>query len=277
MESDDSLVTIKSYREEAGSKVPLEVSVKSLDVQVDLGELVTLPQEVLTRQPNPVDLLSKEQGTQLDNTINSHTYFADDAFDWWIRILRWKSGNGSIARPEIHGLHSGWGTHLLDSATKHRFWRSGITLNIYLGGAITLKIWQDVEATIKQGQESPVYVDLMFDGIEQLKVGNLQQSVVQLAVACEAFMRTRLMQNLPKGLPATIVKYIDEASISKVQDYFFKDTLDNEQKKVLKSINSRLHQLFNARNTILHSGRKTDLTSADCQQYVGATKKLIAI
>jgi len=98
----------------------------------------------------------------------------------------------------------------------------------------------------------------MFDWIEQLKVGNLQQSVVQLPVACEAFMRTRVMHNLPKSLPATIVKYIDEASISKVQDHFFKDTLDNGQKKVLESINSRLHQIFAARNTILRSGRMTD-------------------
>jgi len=273
----DSVVTIKSYREEAGCKLPLAVSVKSVDVQVDLDEVVTLPEEVLTRQPNPVDLLSKEQQTQLDKIMNSHTDFADEAFDRWIRILRWKSDNGSIARPEIHGLDSGWGTHLLDSATKRRFWRSGVTVTVYLDHAITLQIWHDVEATIKQGQESPVYVDLMFDGIEQLKVGNLQQSVVHLAVACEAFMRTRVMQNLPKGLSATVVKYIDEAPIRQVQERFFKDTLDNEQKKVLKSTNSRLHQLFNARNTVLHSGRKEDLTSADCQQYIGATKKLITI
>jgi hypothetical protein len=277
MKSRNSIVSIKSYRDENGHKVPIALSIKSVDVQVDLGEVVTLPEEVLTRQPNPVDLLSKEQQTQLDKIMNSHTDFADEAFDRWIRILRWKSGNGSIARPEIHGLDSGWGTNLLDSATKRRFWRSGVIVTVYLDHAIALQIWHDVEATIKQGQESPVYVDLMFDGIEQLKVGNPQQSVVHLAVACEAFMRTRVMQNLPKGLSATVVKYIDEAPIRQVQERFFKDILDNEQKKVLKSINSRLHQLFNARNTVLHSGRKEDLTSADCQQYSEATKKLIAL
>jgi hypothetical protein len=277
MESRDSVVTIKSYREKAGCKLPLAVSVKSVDVQVDLGEVVTLPEEVLTRQPNPVDLLSKEQQTQLDKTMNSHTDFADEAFDRWIRILRWKSNNGSIARPEIHGLDSGWGTNLLDSATKRRFWRSGVTVTVYLDHAITLQIWHDVEATIKHGQESPVYVDLMFDGIEQLKVGNLQQSVVHLAVACEAFMRTKVMQNLPEGLTTAVVKYIDEANIRQVQERLFKDTLNDEQTKLLESINSRLHQLFDARNTILHSGHKEDLTSADCQQYIKATKKLIAI
>lgn len=277
MESDDSPLTIKSYREEGSRKIPTGVSVKSVDVQVDLGETVTLPEEVLARQPNPVDLLSKEQRTRLDRIMNSHIDFADEAFDRWIRILRWKSGNGSIARSEIHGLESGWGTHLLNGTTKRRFWRSPLIMTIYLDNPITLPIWQDVEATVKQEQESPVYVDLMFDGIEQLKVGNLQQSVVHLAVACEAFMRTRVMQNLPKGLSATVVKYIDEAPIRQMQERFFKDTLDNGQKKVLKSINSRLHKLFDARNTILHSGRKQDLTSDDCQKYIQSTKKLVSI
>lgn len=277
MKSRDSIVTIRSFREENGRKIPIALSIKSVDVQVDLGEVVTLPEEVLTRQPNPVDLLSKEQQTQLDKTMNSHTDFADEAFDRWIRILRWKSDNGSIARPEIHGLDSGWGTHLLDSATKRRFWRSGVTVTVYLDHAITLQIWHDVEATIKQGQESPVYVDLMFDGIEQLKVGNLQQSVVHLAVACEAFMRTRVMQNLPKGLTPAVEKYIKEARIKEILDHFLKDTLDDEQNKVFRKIKPSLRQLFKARNTILHSGHKKDLTSVDCQQYIQATKKLIAL
>jgi hypothetical protein len=277
MESDDSPVAIKSYREEGSRKIPTGVSVKSVDVQVDLGETVTLPEEVLARQPNPVDLLSKEQQIQLDRIMNCHADFADEAFDRWIRILRWKSGNGSIARPEIHGLESGWGTHLLNGTTKRRFWRSPLIMTVYLDNPITLPIWHDVEATVKYGQESPVYVDLMFDGIEQLKVGNLQQSVVHLAVACEAFMRTKVMQSLPDNLTTAVVKYIDEANIRQVQERLFKDTLNHEQTKLLESINSRLHQLFDARNTILHSGRKEDLTPADCQQYIQATKKLIAI
>jgi len=140
-----------------------------------------------------------------------------------------------------------------------------------------LSIWHDVEATLKLGQESPVYIDSMFDGIEQFKVGNLQQAVVYLAVACEAFTRTRVMQNLPKGLTPAVEKYIKEARIREILDHLLKDTLDDEQNKVFRRIKSSLRQLFKARNTILHSGHKKDLTSADCQQYIEATKKLITI
>jgi hypothetical protein len=277
MKSRDSKVTIKSYRLKDGHKIPTEVLINSVDVQVCLNETIALPEEVLTRPPNPVDLLSKEQRNRLDQIRNSHTDFAHEAFDRWIRILRWKSNNGSIARPEIQGFESGWGTYLLNGATKQRFWSSPLIISVYLDSPITLPIWHDVEATIKRGQEPPVYIDSMFDGIEQLKVGNLQQSVVYLAVACEAFMRTKVIQNLPQGLTTALVKYIDEANIRQVQERFFKDTLNDEQTKLLESINSRLHQLFDARNTILHSGHKEDLTSADCEQYIQATKKLIAI
>ena len=254
LEPDDALVTVTASRKEGDYWVPTKVLVKSVDVQVDLIETVTLPEEVMTRHPNPVDLVSKEQRTQLDEMTKSHGGLADEAFDWWVRVLRWKSGKGWIARPEIHGSDSGWGPCLLDRATKRRLWQGPLVLNATIHDAVTLPIWHDVEAAIKQGQESPVYVDSMFDGIEQFKADNLQLSVVYLAVACEAFMRARVVRHLPKGLSATVLKYIHEAPVSQVRDRFFKDTLDNEQKKILTRVNPRLRALFKARNKILHWG-----------------------
>jgi len=274
-ESRDSIVTIRSYREQDGRKIPIGIDINSVDVQVCLNETITLPKEVLTRPPNQIDLLSEEQRDSLDQMGESYAKFANEAFDRWIRILRWKSNNGSIVRPEFHGFESG--SYLLNDATNRPVWRSPLIITMYIANPITLSIWHDIEATLKLGQESPVYIDSMFDGIEQSKVGNLQQSVVYLAVACESFMRARVMQNLPKDLTTAVVKYIDEANIRQIQEHMFKDTLTGEQIKFLKSINSHLHQLFDARNTILHSGYKQDLTSADCQKYIHATKKLLAI
>lgn len=276
-ESDDSPSTIEAYRKEGDHWIPTQVSVKYVDVQVDLDETVTLPEEVLNRHPNPVDLVSKEQQTQLDGLRDRHGGVADEAFDRWVRALRWKSGRGWIARPEIHGSDSGWGTYLLDRDTKRRFWVSGVTLNVSLGHPIASSMWHDVEAAVKQGQESPVYVDSMFDGIEQFKADNLQLSVVYLAVACEAFMRARVVRGLPKGLSPAAAKFIREAPIAQVREHLLRDTLDNEQKKILTSVNPRLRALFEARNKILHSGHKPGLTQADCREYIEATKKLIAI
>lgn len=277
VKSHDSIVAIKSHRKKNGRKIPISLWIKSVDVQVSLNETINLPQEVLTRPPNQLDLISEQQRPQLVQILESHKELANEAFDRWIRILRWKSNSSSIARPEIHGFDSGQGNYLFDGSTKQRFWINDPTLTIYLASPITLSIWHDVEETFKLGQESPIYIDSMFDGIEQFKIGNLQQTVVYLAVACEAFMRTRLMQNLPKGLTPAVEKYIKEARITKILDHLLKDTLDDEQKKAFRKIKSSLRQLFEARNTILHSGHKKDLTSDGCQQYIVDTKTLITI
>jgi len=277
IKSRDSIIIVRSHREENGRKIPASLWIKSVEVQVSLYETITLPQQILTRPPNQTDLLSEQQQSRLVQILKSHQELANQAFDRWIRIVRWKSNHGSIARPEIHGFDSGQGSYLIDATTKQRFWVSDLTMTIYLVRPITLSIWHDVEETFQLGQESPIYIDSMFDGIEQFKIGNLQQSVVYLAVACEAFMRARVMQHLPKGLTTALMKYIDEAPIRRILEDVFPDTLDAAQNNSLKRIRSRLHRLFDDRNTILHSGHKQDLTSDDCQQYILDTKKLIAI
>jgi len=274
---DDSPLHIIGYAKKDGSKKPTKIAVNSVVVLVRINERIRLPKEVLTRHPNPIDLLSNEQQKQLDKLAKAYGDTAYRAFDLWIRTLRWKSGNGAIGRPEIHGAKSGRSTYLLNGQTGRRFWAYPKPLTLRMYECITLPQWHEVEVALELGQQPPIYIDLMFDGIEQCKVGDLQSSVVDLAVACEAFMRIRVMQNLPSGLTDAVLKHIGEAPIRRVLDNLFKDTLSDEQNRRLKSILSTLRQLFKARNEILHSGQKENLTPADCKKYIEATKKLIAI
>jgi hypothetical protein len=276
-EDNDSALKIFSYKVKNGRKIPVAIAVRFVDVLVCLNRKVNLPKEVLTRHPNPIALLSREQQKLLDELTTAHYDVASRAFDLWVKTLRWKSGKGAIGRPEVHGFESGWSTYLLDNTTKWRFWATPLTLSVILHKPVTLSEWNEAEKALQLGQKSPVYIDLMFDGIEQFKLGDLQRSVVDLAVACESYMRARVMQNLPGGLTNAVLNYIDEAPIQRVLDKFFAETLSDEQNRRLESIRSTLHQLFDARNDILHSGRKEDLSSADCKKYIEATKKLIAI
>lgn len=273
----DSILTISvHHKEENGRITPIGILVNTFDMIVDQNHTVTLPEQVLDRQPNQVDLLSKTQQKRLDNLRDFHDEVANRAFDRWLKILRWKSNNRLIGRPDIQSPESG-GSTLLNRATRKRLWLSPIRSTMYVYDPITLSLWSEIEQTLNQGESSPVYIDSMFNGMEQFDLGNFQYSVVYLAVACEAFMRTRVVQNLPDNLSKTVIKYIDEVNISQVIDHLFKETLSDEQKNHLKTINSRLHELFIARNTIMHSGQKEDLKSADCKRFIEVSKKLIEI
>jgi hypothetical protein len=268
-------VKILSYRQDTGR--PTRFWVNSVDVLVRLHRQVNVPEQVLHQPPNAYDVLSQDQQDHLEKTAETHGSLSEKVFDVWLRTLRWKSNNAFIGRPEVRGPESGWTTYLLDETTRHRFWAATQVFRASPGQAVTLAEWEEAGQALKNGIKSPVFYDLMFDAIEHFRLGDLQRSVVDAAVACESFMRGKVMQQLPSGLSNTLRRYIDEANIRQVLTRFYPEILNDDETKNLKAINSILHQLFDARNTILHSGYKGDLTSDECHKYLEATQKLVSI
>jgi hypothetical protein len=268
-------VKILSYRQDTGR--PTRFWVKSVDVLVRLHRQVNVSEQVLHQPPNAYDALSQDQQNHLEETAETHGSIAEKAFDVWIRTLRWKSNNAFIGRPEVRGPESGWTTYLLDETTRHRFWAATQVIQVSPGQAVTLAEWEEAGHALKQRIYSPVFYDLMFDAIEHFRLGDLQRSVVDAAVACESFMRGKVMEQLPSGLSNTVRRYIDGANIRQVLIRFYPEILNDNETKVLKTVSSVLHQLSDARNTILHSGYKADLTSDQCHKYLEATQKLISI
>jgi hypothetical protein len=262
-------VDILSYREEASSTVPICLSVNSVDVLVQLPKQVHVPEQILHQPPNAYDVLSQDQQSHLEKLAETHGSIAEKAFDVWVRTLRWKSNNGSIGRPEVLGPRSGWTTYLLDETTRHRFWAATQIFKARSRMAVTLAEWNEAERVLGNGIRSPVFYDLMFDAMEHFRLGDLQRSVVDVAVACESFMRVKVKPYLPD--------VTDETNIRQVLNHFFPKTLSTDETRLLESIRYILHQLFTARNSILHSGNKADLTSSECQKYLEATEKLISI
>jgi len=268
---------IFSWREVDGTKIPTRVWINSVDVRVQLDRKVHVPEQVLCQPPNAYDILSKEKQQQLNGLAEDYGSIAERVFDTWLRTLRWKTNNGLIGRPQVIGPQSGWTTYLIQETSMHRFWAAHQVFKVPYGQPVTPTEWNEVEQALNNGIASPVYYDLMFDADEHLRLEDFQRSVVDAAVACESYMRQKVMQHLPSSLHDSIRKYVDEANIRQVLNNFLPELLNEEQMKIVKGISSSLQQLFNARNTILHSGRKTDLTLDECQKYLDVTRKLIAI
>src|SRR5690606_929616 len=129
---------------------------------------------------------------------------------------------------------------------------------------------------LKNNLMPPVYYDLMFDGEEHLKHGDLQRAVVDFAVACESCLRIYVGKNLSKGLSHLSKKQLDETNIRQVLTKIFPTLLRNDQKQAFNGIEPKLHQLFDDRNTIMHSGQKENLTVNKCYKHRETTRRLIA-
>lgn len=274
------LLTFNVYKDIDGHKVPSKIWVHAVDVTVFGENTVTVPADILKQSPNAYDIVSKNQHIELDRVAKTYATIAEKAFDLWLRILRWKSNDSGIGRPEINGYQSGWSTYLTTKATNRRIWmwseHNTIVIEVDPVG-ITPEIWTTVDVALQSDERPPVFIELMFDAIEHLAMGELHRATVDMAVACECYLRMIVTNSLPIGTSGSIREYLDEASIRIVLTKFAPEILNQKELGELKTIVGTLHQLFDLRNKIVHAGQIAGLKSQDCSRYLTATQKLLTL
>lgn len=265
---------VSGYRKEGEREIPTKIKVDSVDILISQQHEISVPEQALTQPPNVFNLFSDKEKDDLEKLLKDYGEVTEKAFDLWLRTMRWKCGYGSIGRPEIH-KSDGWGIRLLDMDTKKCCWHSPLKIEVTIGEPIRLKQWNEVGNALKAGIQPPIYYDLMFDADEHIKNGDLKRSVIDLSVACETFIRSIIIQELPNDFNKAFKKYIDEANIRQGMEHFIPKILNEDNRRTFKAIKSDLHKLFDARNTILHSGHIEDLTVDKCNKFVQATRRLI--
>jgi len=271
------LLTFNVYREVDGKKIPQRFWAHAVDVIVLVPEQVTVAKAILNQPPNAYGVVPESHQKQLDRVAENYTSIAEKAFDLWKRTLRWKCENSAIGRPEFTGHKSGWGTALTTQSTNQRIWIWHEVIRSKGSKPVTPEIWNHVESALQSGTRPPVFVELMFDAIEHMKLGDLQRATVDMAVACESYLRTLVGNSLPAGLNESVREYVDDANIRPVLTKFVPKILKEVERKELKKLQSTLHKLFNARNDIVHKGRLAELKPDDCERFLQATRKLLTL
>lgn len=259
-----------------GKEIPTEYAVYQVDVSIVIPDKINISQEFFENKVNPYTHFIESQKNHFDKLAEKYYLMAERVFDLWLRILRWKCNNPAIGRPNIDNFGTGY-TELIDKETQKYIWGHNQPLALFLHKAVTLSIWSEIETALKDRLKSPVFFDFLFDAIEHLNNGDLQRSIVDTAVSCECLLRIQIMKSLPNNLNGSIKKFVDDANIRQVVTKFFPELLSEDQRKAYKKIESTLHQLFDKRNTILHSGKLDDLSEEECKKFINVTRNLISI
>ena len=113
---------------------------------------------------------------------------AERAYDLWIRSMRWILNDSRLGRPQTRGARSGWGTYVRDDA-RHDLWAWSEPLVLMLAHRITALEWDKVQDALNKGESPPVFLEILSDGIEHARLGDLVRATVDAAVAAESFMR----------------------------------------------------------------------------------------
>lgn len=269
------VASISSRR--ATDNEPLEIAVHKVDVEVTADFTYPIPTDALTRHPNALDLFSEDQQRQLEDAANKHQQRAEEAFHYWVRIMRWVCDDYRIAREDVSGFHSGGRTYLLDEATDHRVWSQSLMFRVPGRRRVNGTEWAAAQETLADGKQPPVYIERKHDAQAQLETGEYRRALIDTAVACETYLRTIVIRHLPESLNTRLLEYIEEGNISQFINKFVAEFLDEAGNQQFGRLKSDLFSLFDRRNKLMHLGSTQDVNHDVCQRFVGVMEKLLAI
>lgn len=271
----DQVARLDSYR--ADTNEPLTFTVERVDLEIEVSNLISVPDEALVKPPCQHESFSTEQRKVVDGICESHQVVAERAFEYWLEILRWSSGFALIGQPEISEKRSGWSTYVVDSSTNHRVWGCGPMFTVYRELEVTKEHWEIAETHLTNGDILPMHIRFLHDAETSTRNGHYEKSILELAMACEIYLRYSVFNFIPDTTPKEFVTYIEEANINKYVERFFKSLVRSENLKDYNRLTTDISSLMSRRNSYVHMGRMDGADQERCCRYINAAKLLFTI
>lgn len=259
-------------RDGDGQLEPADYLIHSVDVSGFLPGMTTFPSAVLEQPPNAFDIIALDEQQKLNLLSDNAGQIALEAFDLWMRCVRWKTGLGLFGRAAVVGPETGWKTRLRDTSSGKTVWIGKVTFISPARPSVTSKQWETIASALVAGESPPVFVDLLFDAEMHIEAGDFRRALIDAAVSAEAYIRSTVRTVLPGQMGEESRKFMP---IRTVMKKLFPKALEQSGNPACTLL-SEMHEIFDDRNEILHGGRVDDLTKEKCNRYVVLVRALVA-
>lgn len=271
----DDVASLISYRSD--TKEPLLYSVLKVDVEIAIPNKISVPEEALSKPPNQYDHFTDEQKKTADSVCEQLSDLAGRAFQYWLEIIRWVSGYALIGQPSINDFESGWSTYIMDHATNHRVWGESVNITVYRDSEITKEHWEKTLEHLLNGDVIPMHLRFLNDAKASTRNGQYEKAIIELAMACEIYLRYSVFEFIPDSTPEQLKSYIEEANINQYASKFFKGLVPYSQTSNYKKIAKDISSLMSRRNSYVHMGILNDADEAQCRRFTDMAEQLFKI
>ncbi|MGJ7582870.1 hypothetical protein ACSFA3_22095 [Variovorax sp. RHLX14] len=256
---------------------PVNYRILQIDVDVCLGICIDLPSEILKQSANAYELIAEEKRQELDEISQKHGRIAERAFEYWISVVQWVADDYRIGRTSSSTYHSGWSTRLEEINSEKSIWIE--TVYVFLSGYTTIDIdkWMEIQSRTKNSEYPPISIVLKNEAKHFFDLGDYRRSLMDIAIACETYLRSSVLASLPENLSPMARDQIDKSNIAQYTNHLFPELLDAQEIIKYKSIKSDINSLFAKRNDLFHRGDANAATHDGCQKFLGVLQNLMEI
>jgi len=272
--SDDPQANCQSWLRVDGVDIPAEYNVYRIDLKVFLNEIPQIHPQMLVLNINQFGLLENSEQAALNAICDANSRVAIEAYEYWLSMMRWSTKSFRIGRSAVVGNASGWSPTLCAVELDKKVWCAPNCLTVEGVHRTKNEEWETVSVVLAEGKEIPPHIGLLQDAQEYNRRRDHRRSMIDIAIACEVFLRARVLSALPQGIPAAIRTSIESTNISQFVSKFFPDLLTSTGKSKFSRLSKELTSLFDARNKIMHMDNNERATSEQCVRFIGLANKL---
>lgn len=179
-----------------------------------------------------------------------------EALDRWKRTLRWIGLAPEICFDEVRTSNDatrGRGFKVYRADDGMLFRSHGGSLTVPGGGMITVDAWEQAGRALAANQPPPLWINYLMTAWRLYRVGDLRAAAVNAAISCETALRSLLSATLPPISSPVATRILDNVSVQQLltrvdelAEWTRAECRTNQQ--------SAVHELFDLRNAIMHSG-----------------------
>jgi hypothetical protein len=211
-------------------------------------------------------LYTEKETRTLDEKSNQLYFLGRRAVDYFLRVVRWKTGLAHIAldtRPDRATMRGG---RLFNLSQGSPFYSPAIGRISVAPQRHRLNTpeWKDIEETLSAGIQPPVWNEFFASAQRRIDMNDLRAGTIDLAIAAESIIRQ---------FPRVSIKARKKTTMSKLFEDWTK--LGFPAVSHLPWF-ARLDVLFKVRNKIMHSGDDQAIKISFCRDAVIAVERLIA-
>lgn len=215
-------------------------------------------------------------GSELRRQNVRYQEAAEQAFEYWLRVIRWVMGSSKVGRIGHTYSVRRWAAPLHNEATGEAV-TSGYGTFVMSGHpTIDDHVWQQAKSFLQQGLEPTAGMDYYFEGRYLLWAGDYRRAVIDLAIAAESHVKTEVKRVLPSDIHTKLAREIFRLSSSKYFEELFPAVLPVDNLDAYNEIRTTLKRLADARNRVLH-GATADLDAGSCRQFADAVEVLLTL
>lgn len=261
----------------ASTNEPINYRIFKVDVVACLERSLELPSEVLDVNPNAFESVAEDTQEKLKSSLADHAAIARRAFQYWLTLIQWVTGDHRIGRGMYSTGLPEWSTRLQEMSSGKTIWIADTVFKVPSYSTVTSEQWSEVNAKLQVQAATPVHLVLKFEAEHFLDLGDFRRSLMDTAIACETYLRTTVLATLPTELTPSVRKQIEDASISQYANHFFLEILDDAAKEKYKKLKEELKSLNSKRNDLFHRGDSSAATAENCRRFLDRLNDLFAI